>query len=361
MTSRVRERGRSRAILASSVAWAVLAAALMCACLLGSCAGDADNREAGRVFDRVFTEQEVIDYLAQYREGCAATSDEDWAAWLAAKNTTAEALRKEVVQYLAENWLVERAAGLVGESVSDEEVQEALARQKEQYASDLAWTSALIKSGYTEDAYALSVKSDLLKQKIKDHFADPAAVSDDDLEDYANSRVNAMTTKRSSAVFVPSGMESGGNMAAKAKAQQAKAALDSGADFADVFAEFSSKDHSDTGDMGYDYYSTPSIAYNRALGDLREVGDVSDVVESDDGYYVIVLTDRFPAHDYVGRMKLSKFPSELLDEFRAELARQQADDAYNEFYTENVSEAQVAVEPMPDGLPYDVAPAGQDR
>ncbi|MBO4352319.1 MAG: SurA N-terminal domain-containing protein [Eggerthellaceae bacterium] len=332
-----------------------LAAALACAFAIVGCASDnADTRVAGRVFDHDITEQDVIDYLADYREGCAVTSDEEWAAWLQQKGTTPEALRKEVVQYLAENWLIERAAELRGVSVSDEEIAEALEKQKSQYASEMAWTRALINSGYTEDAYILSVKSDLLKQKIKETFADPANVSDEDLQDYANNRISGVTTKRSSAIFVSSDMESGGNMAAKAKAQQAKAALDAGEDFASVFDEYSSTKYSDDGDMGYDYYSTPNMAYNKALIGLREVGAVSDVIESDDGYYVIVVTDVFSGVDGRGPMKLKKFPPELLDEFRNELARKQADDAYNEFYTSNVSEAQVAVEPMPDDLPYDV-------
>ena len=334
---------------------AIVTFALAFACLLVGCAAQsADTREAGRVFDHVITEQDVIDYFEVYREGSAVTSDEDWTAWLRQKGTTPAALRKEVIQYLAENWLVERAAGLRDVSVTDEEVSEALENQKSQYPSEMAWTSALIKSGFTEDAYALSVKSELLKQKIKETFADPASVSDEELQDYANNRISGMTTKRSSAVFVPSDVESGGNMAAKAKAQQAKAALDAGEDFASVFSEYSSTAYAENGDMGYDYYSTPNMAYNKALSGLRETGAVSDVVESDDGYYVIVLTDVFTDQEGRGPMKLKKFPSELLDEFKNELARQKADEAYNEFYTSNVSEAQVAIEPMPDDLPYDV-------
>ena len=220
---------------------------------LAACSPDrGDTREAGRVFDRVFTEQEVIDYLDDFRRGNATLDDADWAAWMESKGTDAESLRKEVLNYLAENWLVERAAALVDVSVPDEDVREALAKQKGEYASEMAWTRALINSGYTEDAYALSVKSDRLKQRIKDHFADPASVSDEDLEDYANNRITAMRTKRSSAVFVPSNAESGGNMAAKAKAQQAKVELDAGEGFDAVFEKYSSTDYSQDGDMGYD-------------------------------------------------------------------------------------------------------------
>ena len=334
---------------------ALAVAALLAVVIAAGCGGGqaaSDEREAGRVFDRVFTEQEVIDYLDAFRAGNGTADDADWAQWMADHGATAESLRKEVVQYLAQNYLVERAAGLCGAEVSDDEVAAAIQKQKDQYPSEMAWTRALINAGYTEDAYALSVKSDLLKQKIKDAFADPAEVSDEDLEDYANNRMTGMTTRRSSAVFV-SIEEAGGNMAAKARAQQAKAALDAGEDFDKVFAEYSSTAYSEDGDMGYDYYEVPSLAYNKALNAMHEVGEVSDVVESDEGYFVITLTDVF-SDRYVGRIKLKKFPPELLEQFRAELAREQADEEYNEFYTRNVSEAQVAVEPMPDGLPYDV-------
>ena len=336
--------------------WAlVLAACLAAALALCACSGSGpDERPAGRVFDKVFTEQDVIDYLAEYREGSATTDDGAWGQWMASHGTDAEALRKEVVEYLAQNYLIERAASLRGVEVTDEEVTEAIDAQKQQYPSEMAWTRALINSGYTEDAYRMSVRSDLLKAAIKDTFADPATISDDDLEDYANSRMSGSTTRRSSAIFVANADEAGGATAAKAKAQQAREELLGGADFKAVFDKYSSTAYSETGDMGYDYYETPAIAYNRALVGLREVGAISDVVEADDGYFVIVLTDLFDGDAITGRIKLSKFPPELLDEFRVELARQQSNEAFDEFYTDNVSGAQVAVEPMPEGLPYDI-------
>ena len=331
------------------------ACAIACTMLLAGCSG-TDDREAGRVFDHVFTEQEVIDYIAAYREGSATTDDADWAAWMAKKQTTAEKLRREAIEYFAENWLVERAAQQRGVDVTDDEVQAKVEEQKSGYPSEMAWTRALINSGYTEDAYRMSVKSELLKAKIKETFADPTTVSDEELEEYANKQMISMTTRRSSAVFVPSG--DGSKMAAQAKAQQAKAELEKGTPFADVFEKYSSTEYSEDGDMGFDFFEVPSLGYRRALMALHEIGEVSEVAAADDGYFVIVLTDTFEEKEG-GSWKLSKFPEQLLEQFRMQLAADKADDAYNEFYTQAVSEAQVAVQPMPEGLPYDVPVPGE--
>ena len=349
-------RARARA----GVLWSVgMVLALVVIFSLAACS-HSDDRVAGRVFDYEITEQQVIDYMTAYREGNATTDDEQWAAWLEKKGTTAKALREETVRYYAQNWLVERAAGMRGVEVDEDELQSAIEEQKSKYPSDIAWTRALINSGYTEDAYALTVKSDLLKRKIKETFADPAAVSDDELESYANRKIDNSSTKRTSAIFIACEEGSHGRMAAKAKAQQARNELKAGAKFSDVFAKYSDTTYSEDGDMGYDMVSVPNTQYRKALATLDKEGDISDVVEAQDGYYVVVCAERF--EDREGRsLRLKEFPQELLDEWRSELAAQGSNEDYNEFYTENVSDVDVAIEPMPQGLPYDVETEQQQQ
>ncbi len=328
-------------------------AAVGCFALAGC--DEGDTREAGRVFDHTITEQDVIDYIDEYREGSATTSDEDWAAWLAKKDTNAEKLRKEVVTYLCENWLVERAAGQLGVGVSEEEVDAKLKEQKDKYPSEMAWQRAIINSGYTQDTFKLSVKSDLLKERIKEFYADPSTVNDDELEEYANSKMTGSVAKGTHSIYIKVDGDTT-KFSAKAKAQDALNELKSGAKFADVFAKYSDTTYSEDGDMGYSMISVPNLQYRNAINELRNKGDISDVVEAEDGYYVIVLTDLFEDKED-GTIKLSKFPQSLLDGFRSELAKEKTDEKYNEFYTENVSEAQIAVEPMPSDLPYDIDPA----
>ncbi|MDO4502022.1 MAG: SurA N-terminal domain-containing protein [Coriobacteriia bacterium] len=336
------------------MATAGVALALGLGCLAG-CQGKADERQAGRALDHVVTEQDVMDYLDDFRKGSATADDDAWAAWMGKMGTTPEKLRAEVVRYLAENWLVERAAEQAGVGVTDEEVDQKVQEQKDLYTSDLAWQRALINSGYTEDYYRLSVKSDLLREKIKGTFVSPTQVTDEELESFANSQMSSRITRRTSAVFVEAERDSNKRMSAKAKAADARKELLDGADFAQVFAKYSSTKHSEDGNMGYDLVSVPNVAYREAMAGLREVGDVSDVVEADDGYYVIVVTDVFEVPEG-NRYKLSQFPQELLDAWRAQMGTTGTSDEYDAFMRENVSEVQIAVEPMPDGLPYDVEP-----
>lgn len=331
-----------------------VAACMLLSLTLPGCS-KSDDREAGRVFDYTITEQNVTDYIDAFREGGATTSDDDWAAWMAKMGATPESLRKEVVNYLGEAYLVERAAEQRRVSVSDEEVDAKLQEQKDLYTSDLAWNRALINSGYTEEYYKLSLKSDLLREKIKETFSQPSEISDKELVSYANMQITNRITRRSSAVFIQCDKDSSQRMSAKAKATDARNKLLAGKEFSKVFAEYSSTAHSGDGDMGYDLVSVPNLAYGNALGELSKAGDVSDVVEADDGYYVVVLTDVFEGPE--GRQyKLSQFPQSLLDAWRQKLASEGSSGEYDQFMKENVSDVKVAVEPMPDGLPYDVEP-----
>ena len=349
-------RAKTRCLFARGVA---LGLAVLCigACLMVCGCGKTDDRTAGKAMDYVITEQDVIDYLDDFREGSATTSDEDWAAWMGKQGATPVSLRKEVINYLGENYLVERAAGLRGVTVSDDEVDQKVQEQKDLYSSDLAWNRALINSGYTEEYYKLSIKSDLLKEKLKESFADPATVSDEELESEANLEMSNRIARRTSAVFIECDKDSSGRMAAKAKATDARNELESGASFADVFKKYSSTTHSEDGDMGYDMVSVPNLEYRSALNDLDDVGDISPVVEADDGYYVIVVTDKFELIEG-NKYKLKQFPQQLLDYWRSKMSSSGSNEEYDEFMKENVSDVTVAVEPMPEGLPYDIEPTG---
>lgn len=335
----------------------VLVCVFACAVSLSLCACEnKDTREAGRVFDHVITEQDVSDYIADFRKASATTSDEEWSKWLAKKGTTAEKLREETINFYAQAWLVERAGTQRGVSVSDDEVTEQIAEKKDKYPSDIAWQRALINAGYTEDSYRITVKSDLLKEKIKETFADPSTVNDEELQKYVQRELGNTRVKRSSAVFLKASEGSTERFSAQAKAQDAHKDLVNGASFSDVFSKYSDKSYSESGDMGFDVFSVPNLSYREALSKLDKVGAVSDVVESDDGYYVIVLTDIIDGNR-LSNLKLEKLPSELVEKCREQLASEKSSTSYDEFYTESVSKAQVAVEPMPEGLPYDVEPS----
>merc|ERR1712173_559235 len=81
--------------------------------------------------------------------------------------------------------------------------------------------------------------------------------------------------------------------AAKAKAESLKAELDNGADFA-ALAEANSDDTFSAENGGDLDFITPEMmdpAFDEAAFALQNVGDVSDVVETEFGFHIIKLTD----------------------------------------------------------------------
>jgi peptidyl-prolyl cis-trans isomerase C len=83
--------------------------------------------------------------------------------------------------------------------------------------------------------------------------------------------------------------------AAKARAQQARAALDAGRPFADVAKEFSTDPSKDKGgDLGLVHRGGMTAPFEDIVKTLP-VGTPSDVVESIYGYHIVLVTDVRPA------------------------------------------------------------------
>ncbi|MEG3766143.1 SurA N-terminal domain-containing protein [Alteromonas sp. 14N.309.X.WAT.G.H12] len=137
--------------------------------------------------------------------------------------------------------------------------------------------------------------------------------------------------------------------AAKAKAEALLKTINEGADFATVAKENS--DDTFSAENGGDLdYITPGLmedAFDKAVFALQNVGDVSDVVETEYGYHIITLTDIRP--------ESLKTLDEVADDIRDNL---QSDKATELFYDLQSRMAEVAFE-VPDNLDEVAAIANQ--
>ena len=112
-----------------------------------------------------------------------------------------------------------------------------------------------------------------------------------------HSRVASRPDVRISHVMTrPQGFDKADTLAALEKIQRAKARIDAGEAFEAVASELSEDPNSNSrgGDVGtfrYDAFDLDSVFYHTAFG-LENVGDVSDVIESQFGFHVVKLTER---------------------------------------------------------------------
>ncbi|GAA0858025.1 SurA N-terminal domain-containing protein [Aliiglaciecola litoralis] len=111
-----------------------------------------------------------------------------------------------------------------------------------------------------------------------------------DLYDKSSNEFQSEETRRVSHILVELGED---QQAARDKAQQAVDRLAAGEDFAAVAADLSDDTFSAENGGDLDFFSKGDMdpAFEKAAYELAQVGDVSDIVESEYGLHIIKLTD----------------------------------------------------------------------
>jgi foldase protein PrsA len=143
-------------------------------------------------------------------------------------------LKGEVMQFLIQSEWVQQEAKSRGVKVSDAEVSRSFADQKKQaFPTDKAYKKFLASSGMTEQDILFRVKLDQLQQKLTQKVTeDEGKVSNTDVKEYYNKNKKrfAQPERRDLNVVLTK---------SKAKADQAKKALDGGQSFKSVAKKYS--------------------------------------------------------------------------------------------------------------------------
>jgi foldase protein PrsA len=200
-------------------------------------------------------------------------------------------LKGEVMQFLIQAAWVQQEADARGVKVSDAEVQRSFEDQKKQaFPSDKAYKKFLASSGMTEADILFRVKLDQLQQKLTQKVTEKeGTVSDADVKDYydKNKKRFAQPERRDLNVVLTK---------TKAKADQAKKALDSGTSFKDVANKYSIDDASKS--QGG---KLPDVAKGQQEKSLdtavfaAKKGKITGPVKTQFGWYVFEVSKVKPA------------------------------------------------------------------
>ncbi len=195
-------------------------------------------------------------------------------------------LKGEVMQFLIQSAWVQQEADARGVKVSDAEVKRSLEDQKKQaFPNEKAYKKFLASSGMTEQDILFRVKLDQLQQKLTQKITeDEAKVSDADIRQYyeKNKTRFAQPERRDINVVLTK---------TKAKAEQAKRALDKRQSFKSVAKRYSidSASKSQGGKL-------PDVAKGQQEKSLdkavfaAEKGKLSGPVKTQFGWYVFEVT-----------------------------------------------------------------------
>jgi parvulin-like peptidyl-prolyl isomerase len=193
-------------------------------------------------------------------------------------------LREQVLGLLISFEWIEREAKDQGITVSDAEVKKSFEEQKKQsFPKEADYQKFLKDQGQTNEDVLMRVRLDLLSQKIRDKVTKGKdQVSDQQIEDYYNKNKAqfAQPERRDLSIVLTKPKD-------KDKAEQAKAALESGESFKTVAKEYSIDDASKAqgGKLPAVAKGQQEKAFDDAIFKAKK-GKISGPVKTQFGWYV---------------------------------------------------------------------------
>jgi parvulin-like peptidyl-prolyl isomerase len=286
-----------------------------------------------------------------------------WAKMLAGASFTPESLREYVIkQQFAMPILILQEAAAAGIEPDTAAIDEQITMQKSGLDDDEeAWANYLTQMGFSsEDAYrqyleAQNVTTPLLE--VKAPAVDPTP---EEIAEYVAANAGMYAGKRSSAIYFAVDETNTAELV-RPIAEEALTRLNDGEDFAALVTEYSDDTTSaeNGGDMGWSVFSSVPQQYTDALATLA-VGDTSDIVETDYGFFIIRVTDEFTANED-GSVDAEAVPEDIQTMLSESLKSNNSATAQQAFFDGLLESDLIEINPMPSGLPYDVDMALADE
>ena len=315
---------------------------------------------AATVDGEEIAEQTVTDQIQTIRDQSGLSDQDEWGSFLAQQSMTPSSVREQIIDSLVDQKLLVKGAAELGVTVEDSEIDEYVNQMKANYKDDAAWKSALEQAGFTEDKYREVIKNSLYEQKANEHFQSNAETSDEDLVKSAQQYASYFDgAKRSSHILfkVDDPNDEAAMSEAKAKAESLLAQIRSGSiDFAEAAKQNSDDTGSaaNGGDVGWDLTNSFVKEYTSAL-DTLELDQVSEPVTSEFGVHIIKVTDVYKAPEDTSTItSLDQLPAEFQETVKKMASSSGASTKFQEWLDGLHEKANIVINPMPSGLPYDV-------
>ena len=270
-------------------------------------------------------------------------SDADWAQYLVDNDETPSGLRSQAISSYQSDIILRHAMLDNGLSYTLQQPDvdrwwDAEGSTYEQYGID---------ENTAKSYYASSIRQWLLEQAVTPEDS----ITDQDVIDYLNENADTYNGARKSS-HILFALDSDGTTDNKGTAESVLQQIKDGdITFEDAVSQYSTDSTSaaDNGNVGWDCDSSFVEAYETALKGLGK-GDITDtVVESAYGYHIIKCTDVL---EWDGTLDdISIVPQDIVDNVRKTLQSEK----FQEWYSEYQSNADITINDMPDGLPYDVS------
>jgi foldase protein PrsA len=321
-------------------------------------ATDADS-VAAQIGDVTIKESEVTDYIETNMRVDSTTgemmSDEDWVSYLESYGWTPETLREAVIRnvFTLPSVIVTEAAN-AGITPDENEIETQLKEQKDSVGED-GWADWLTENGYRDEAaYVLDLQASAVYEELMAANTQVSNPTQDEIDAYIESSASAYAGQRVSIIYLPYGEEGNDDVeTTRSKADDVIARLMAGEDFASLADEYNASGMTDVGgDIGWGSVNSLPEVCTAALATMN-VGDFSDILDDGSAFYIVKVTDEYvPPED--GTVTPASVPESIRTLLSDQLISTNQSNAESAYYDELVDSALVTINPMPEGLPYDV-------
>ena len=299
------------------------------------------------------SEQEVADYIAQYRLYANAENDSDWAALLDKSGMTPEDARSQAIEKIALSKAVSAKAAEAGIEVSDDEMKKIIEdrRAETDTKSDSAWLALLQTSGYADQAaYEEDVRNAVLLERLFAAENPDAAVSEASLEQFSYDHVEAYLGLKTVSIVYPSYASAAASAAASKFSDGTTAAT-----FRDFAAsQVDDGDATSVEEDGWSCLSTTISSYAEAALEGAHAGQVVSYSEADGTLKVSFVLEEYQA-DRNGRPEFSSMPEEIKARLTDDYINTTRVQSMSNYVSSLLTNANLQVNPMPKNLPYDVS------
>lgn len=274
-------------------------------------------------------DKQLVSYTAQLKQQYGADYENNSQVKDQLKQAKQQALNNLVTQKV----LLQKAT-LLNLKPSDDDINSQVDKQlndtKSQYPGEGQWESVLQQNGFTEDDYKKLLQDEIIMEAVQKDMVKDIEITDDDVKASYDKDKDTKYSKGAGATashILIAEKASDGSVdfdASLKKANDIKAKIDSGADFATLAKENSadpgSKDNG--GSLGFVAYDSTQLVkeFMDAFKNLKE-GEVSAPVKSQYGYHIIKATG-------IKAAEVTPF-DQVKDQIKQTLLQQKQQDTFN--------------------------------
>lgn len=329
------------------------AAGIMSIALLGApmamfstgCA--ATGQVAATVNGENIEEETITNYVQDFRKANSLEDNDAWAQWMVDNGRDAASVREDAIDYFVQLALIDQDAKEKGINVTDDEVNAQYDEIKGYYGfSDEEFDQQLEDLGYTEASYKDYLRQSLIQERLMETVSSDDEVNPEEVLSTANSYSSILNgAKRITSIVVED----------ETVANDLKAKADAGEDFATLASENSITSDYD----GWDVLMGIDQTVYEALENANK-GTITNVIPSDDGtrYFVIKVDDVLNVDAEKGFSSVDEIPAELYTEFESTVKQSAASTEFDTYLQGLKDAAEITINPMPSGMPYDVSTEG---